>query len=101
MRLADKLQYIASKLQAVQQKMLNMEQSMTNLQAENEHLKQQLASCEKEKQLLIERNTLEHTKEESVERQEEVRALENREIHQQIDQYLGQIDDCIEWLRKQ
>ena len=99
MELTKKLEQITAKLRRVGEKIANLEQANANLLAENEQLKNELAQRNTDAKAL--QDKLERIQLRSTEVEEGVRPELNREIRQQIDQYLTEIDQCIEWLKQQ
>lgn len=99
MELTKKLEQITAKLRRVAEKMADLEQANTSLLAENEQLKNELAQRTTDAKAL--QDKLERIQLKSAEVEEGVRPELNREIRQQIDHYLTEIDQCIEWLKQQ
>ncbi len=100
MRLSEKLENIVEKLQNLQRKLQELEQDKANLKAENNKLKTGLQALQTSKDAAV-HNILEHVEKEEQGKEEGKRAALNQDIRQQIDHYLSEIDQCIEWLREQ
>lgn len=81
-------------------KMQGLEQDNVRLETENKQLKVELQSFQNEKEVAG-NNILEHAQQGEKEEKEGKRAALDQDIHQQIDHYLSEIDNCIEWLRQQ
>lgn len=99
MELTKKLEQITAKLRRVGEKMAGLEQANTHLLAENQQLKDELAQRTSDATAL--QDKLERIQQRNTEVAEGVRPELNREIRQQIDHYLTEIDQCIEWLKQQ
>lgn len=100
MELFEKLQQLTEKLHRLQQKLQGLEENNISLEAENKQLKTELQSLQNEKEVAV-NNILEHAQQGEKEEKEGKRAVLDQDIHQQIDHYLSEIDNCIEWLRQQ
>ena len=100
MGLSEKLDHIVGQLQNLQHKLQDLEQDKANLQAENNKLKIGLQALQTSKNAAV-HNILEHVEKEDKGKEEGTRAALDQDIRQQIDHYLSEIDQCIEWLREQ
>lgn len=72
----------------------------TALRTANEALEQKLYAME-ERLAAVKHNFSEHAPAKVEEQQAGIRAVLDQDIRQQIDHYLSEIDQCIDWLRQQ
>jgi predicted nucleic acid-binding Zn-ribbon protein len=98
MSLAEKLEDIELKIRQLGQKMDRIEREKAGLATEN----QQLKTIIDRHQGAVDKinDKLERTQQELM-RQREAFSKSKREIRQQIDRHLEEIDKCIEWLQAQ
>jgi regulator of replication initiation timing len=100
MEISNRLQAIVEKLQQLQQNTQALTAENARLRATNDTLEKQLHAREQQ-QAAAYHNFSEHAPVESEEQQQDVRAVLDQDIRQQIDHYLSEIDKCIEWLKQQ
>lgn len=100
MELTAKLQRIVQKLQQVQHKMTTLEAENSALRTENETLQAKLLVLSE-----AGKTTADHILHIATGEKDNAevvgRALNEQDIRQQIDQYISEIDKCIEWLSDQ
>lgn len=100
MEMSKRLQQVAESLQRVRQKMLALETENAELRAANTILTNRLDAWEKTQAKAMEDKSV-HATEEKENGQQGVQAVLNQKTRQQIDQYLEEIDFCINWLKQQ
>lgn len=100
MEMSKRLQQVAEKLQRAQQVMRALETENAELRAANATLTNRLDAREKTQAKAMKNISARATEEERKERQG-VQAVLDQQTRQQIDQYLEEIDFCINWLKQQ
>ncbi len=99
MELSKKLEEIAIKLRRVREKVDHLEEENGSLRTENEQLKTELTQRTDEAKAL--QDKLERARRKSKSGSEGAQPELDQEIRQQIDHYISEIDQCIDWLKQQ
>lgn len=100
MEISKRLQQLAEKLQILRQKMQALESENAELRAANATLTNKLDAWEKTQAKAIEDKSV-HADVEAGKERQGVQAVLDQKTRQQIDQYLEEIDFCINWLKQQ
>lgn len=100
MEMSKRLQQVAEKLQRAQQLMRALETENAELRAANATLTNRLDAWEKTQAKAMDDISVHATEKKGME-QKGVQAVLDQQTRQQIDQYLEEIDFCINWLKQQ